>query len=149
MLTSRGPWHRVNTLTPSTPSIQAWVLGNEQDSSMWKRHGMAFLGEGTACAKAWEPQPCQEYLGSSTCPWSLGCRGEAAGMVWGQQDPGCPCPGVESEGAVSCGRRRCPPGKMPHPLFILSLGTEFNRPTHWELKHGRARKAEQTGACQE
>ena len=116
---------------------------------MWKRHGMAFLREGTACAKAWEPQPCQEYLGSSTCSWSLGCRGEAAGMVWGQQDPGCPCPGAGSEGAGSCGRRRCPPGKMPHPRFILSLGTEFNCPTHWEPTHGRARKAEQTGTRQE
>ena len=102
---------------------------------MWKRHGMAFLEEGTACAKAWEPRPRQEYLGSSTCSWSLGCRGEAAGMVWGQQDPGCPCPGAGSEGAGSWGRRRCPPGKMPHPPFVLSMGTEFNRLTHWELTH--------------
>ena len=115
-------------LALSPPSICAWVSGDEQDSSMWRSHGMAFPREGTACAKAWEPRPHQECLGSSTCSWSLGCRGEAAGVVWGQQDPGCPCPGAGSEGAGSCGRRRCLPGKMSHPPFVLSMGTESSHP---------------------
>ena len=53
--------------------------------------------------------------------WGVGVK------LCGQQDPGCPCPGVGSEGAGSRGRRRCPPGKMPHPPFVLSVVTESSR----------------------
>lgn len=51
---------------------------------------MAFPGEGTACAKAWEPRPHLRVLGEQHLSLGLGYRGEAAGMVWGQQDPEMP-----------------------------------------------------------